>query len=65
MRPNKVMVVQDEISYPVRVDVLVTLHQFIQLQTHQACNRSSGGGNGGDDLSSNELTLRSRHRGYC
>lgn len=49
---------QVEIRGTVRADVPVTLHQFIQLQTHQAGHGSSGGGDGRDDLSSDALTLK-------
>lgn len=57
LRPNKVLVAQGEIGRAVRGDVLVALHQFVQLQTHQARHCGSGGGDGGDDLPSDELAL--------
>lgn len=55
--PNKILDSQDEIRGTVGANVLVTLHQFIQLQAHQARHCGCGGGYGWDDLPGNELTL--------
>lgn len=63
LAPHKTLHTQDEISCTVRADVLVTLHQLIQLQAHQACHGSCGGGYGRDDSSSDALALW-RTRGW-
>lgn len=53
---------QDEKRSPVRADLPVTLHQFIQLQAHQARHSCCGGGYGWDDPSSNALALQRQQR---
>lgn len=57
LAPHKVLDSQVEIGCAVGADLLVTLHQFVQLQAHQARHCGCGGGYGWDDPSSNALTL--------
>lgn len=55
--PHKILDRQHEVRCTVRAELLLTLNQFIQLQTHQARHSGRGGGDGRDDPSSDELTL--------
>lgn len=53
---------QVHVSRAVGADVPVTLHQFVELQAHQAGHRGRGGGDGWDDPPGDALTLWRRQQ---
>lgn len=60
---NEVLHGQVQVTCAVRLDLLVALDQFEQLQAHQACHSRRGGGDGGDDPPSDAFTLQKPERG--